>query len=210
MKLVNQSVAKTGLTLKVIATYDPLIGTYIKLTLLVLSILILNTSCVKDVDLDQLKTSTFKTSMTLSYLKEDLNQQDFLDSSNEVMDYNNTYIIGIDGLFKDNIKDSISHTIITTNTFSDRSIQCFLKYADKNNNLLHITDSFTIPKDTYAQSNLLIYEGEKYQNFIKANFIIMTLKLGSSDLISDPPPNGEFHLQSKIGFTIERIITQNN
>lgn len=181
-----------------------------RLILLVLSILIMNTSCVKDVDLGQIKSSTVKTSMTLAYLKEDLDQQDFLDNSNHIVKYKNTYIIGIDGLFKDNIKDSISHTIISTNTFSDRPIQCLLKYADKNNNLLPLTDSFIIPKDTHALTRILIYEGDEYQNFIKANFIIMTLKLGSSDLIIPPPLDGEFHLQSKVGFTIERILATNN
>lgn len=174
-----------------------------KVFLLLLSLTLLSLSCVKDIDVKQYEEATYSIDMEIPLLKEDLNQNDFLDNTNTIVKFSRVYLSGLDGIFYKNEKDSIHHTITISNSFQDRPIFCYFTYKDEFNNSLPLDYHIIIPRNTFELTNEIIYEGIDYENFIKAKYIELKLKIGSSNLITPPPLFGEFHLQSVIGFTLE-------
>jgi len=176
-----------------------------KLILVIFSVIILHISCVKDIDTEQIKNATYTAPIELALLKVATDQSDFLDSSNYIIEYKKTFYIGFEGLFKDSKKDSLTHTMTLTNTFSDRQIRCSLTYTDKDDNPL-LTDSFWVRRDVNSFTRILTYEGEDYENFVNTKYIYVRLQVGPSVIIVPPPLDGEFHMHSKIGFIIEQDI----
>lgn len=174
-----------------------------KVLLLLLSLTILSISCVKDVDVKQYEEAAYSINMELPLLKEDLNQDDFLDDTNTIVRFSRVYLSGLDGIFYKNEKDSIHHTITISNSFLDRPIFCYFFYKDEFSNSLPLDYTITIPRNTLKLKKEIIYEGVDYDNFIKAKYIELILKIGTSNQIIPPPLNGEFHLQSIIGFKLE-------
>jgi len=170
-----------------------------KLIVLFISLLFLSTSCVKDLDKEQIYSSSFKIPLHIPVLKIDLEKHDFQNNSGQIINYNNTYLSDLSGIFNDNKKDSLDYKIHVSKSIN-RTINCSIRYLDNANVFLPFNDNFIIPYDSNSFTKELTYEGADYDDFVKIKWIQVSFHLGSSGQSSPPPLTGDFHLQSSLGF----------
>jgi hypothetical protein len=169
---------------------------------LFISLLFLSTSCVKDVGTEQIYSSSFKIPLNIPFLKIDIEKEDFLNNNGQIINYHNTYLSDISGLFDKNKSDSLDYKINITKSIN-RTINCSFRYLDKDNIFLPFNDDFVISYDENTFTKKLTYEGVDYEDFIKIKWIQVNLHLGASGQIPNPPLTGNFHLQSSLGFIFD-------
>jgi hypothetical protein len=169
--------------------------------LLLIGMLFLSVSCIKDIDLSQAKSKdyTFITPMNIALLKLNLNQDDFIENTNEIT-YKKLYLTGLGGILNESKKDSLTLTTSFSYSF-ERNVYCHFSYRDKNNESLPISDGFLIKKGD-IKPHIVTYEGSEYEAFAKANWIYVSIRTISN---TSPPPtlNGNFNLQTVLGFSLE-------
>lgn len=167
-----------------------------KRLLLLLSLIIISISCVRDVNLEQIDSSIFEISSNMALLKLDLTQDDFLEEPR----FNKLFLIELEEFFYESTSDSLALVNQFTNTF-DRDFICYMEFIDKSNNeILDIspTQKFVVPAlSTVIIQDPIIFEGEKFELFNDARRINVIV----SDNGLTPIENGEFKMQSVIHYT---------
>lgn len=177
-----------------------------KRALLIISLVIISLSCVKDVDYDQIESANFRSPMSIAFLQLDLNQHDFLDSNNnEKPKFTRLFLINLEGLFNESTTDSLVLISQFSNTF-DREFVCQFEYVDGDNVLLMVTDRFPIPSSTTTITQSTTYEGENFELFVRARKINVRVWLRNGNSMIDPFIDNSFTMQSVIHFDYELEI----
>jgi len=169
--------------------------------LILVSLLFLSISCIKDLDLSQVNAddTSLKTPVTLALLNLKLTQDNFLENANEVT-YKKLFLTGLGGILNETKKDSLTLTTHFSHNFQ-RKVYCHFSYRDKNNESLPIADGFVIENGTESP-HTITYQGDRFDAFSRANWIYVSIR---TIPINTPPPalKGKFNLQTTLGFILD-------
>ena len=174
-----------------------------RILILLLSFLLINVSCVKDIDIKQIENSNFQIPVTIALVKTDLTQHDFLDgNNNEVPKYAKLFLIDLDGIFHDDSMDSLELVTQFTNTF-DREFVYYLEYLDSYNVRIMTSGREFVPALCSQVIRSEVYEGERLESFADARRINVVVYLLDEGEILDEFNDRELEIQSVINYTIE-------
>jgi hypothetical protein len=169
--------------------------------LILVSMLFLSISCIKDIDLSQANAegTSFKTPINLALLNLKLTQDDFIEDTHEVT-YKKLFLTGLGGILNETNKDSLTLTTHFSHNFK-RNVYCHFSYRDKYNESLPISDGFVIENGS-ENPHTITYQGDRFEAFSKANWIYVSIR---TIPINTPPPalNGKFNLQTTLGFILD-------
>ncbi len=170
-----------------------------KKVLVLLSLVLVSFSCIKDVDYNQIESSEFTTPLSIALLQLDINQNDFLDVNNNEITYpSKPYIVNLSGLYYESVTDNLLFSTQFSSTF-DRDINCQLTFFNGSNVELMKSDEYLIQSINSPVIYSTTYEGDKYDLFTSVRRIDVKLSLRNGNQIQ-PDDNTNFSMQSVIHF----------
>ena len=170
-----------------------------KKVLLLLSLVLVTVSCVKDIDIDQIEDSVFSVPVSFAFLQLDLDQDDFLDgSNNEISNVFKPFIIDLGGLFYESTSESLDFETQFFSSF-DRDISCQLSFYNESNVFLMSSERFFITSSNSPIIYTTTYEGADYEKFTNARRIDVRINLSNGAPIS-ADETSVFSMQSVIHF----------
>lgn len=175
-----------------------------KKVFLVISLIIISVSCIRDVDYEQVETAIFSTPMSIALLHLEQNQHDFLDSNNnELSQVDKLFLIDLSEFFYESATDSLDYVTQFSNTFN-RDFYCEFEFRDSDSLLIPITaPSFFIPAtSTVPITDTITYTGKDFEQFISARWITVKVDLDNGTSII-PTENDNLEIQSVIHFNYE-------
>lgn len=170
-----------------------------KKVFVLLGLVLVSFSCIKDVDYNQIESSEFTTPLSIALLQLDLNQNDFLDANNnEITSLYKPYIVDLSGLYYESVTDNLTFSTQFSSTF-DRDIYCQLTFFNGSSVQLMTSDVYLIQSNNSPVIYSTTYEGDDYDLFASVRRIDVKLFLRNGISIQ-PDDNTNFSMQSVIHF----------
>ncbi len=176
-----------------------------KKALLLISIVFVSVSCIRDVDFDQIDTATFSTPVNLALLQLELVPNDFLDANGfEESRIYEIFLIDLSEFFKESSTDSIRLDTNISNTFN-RDFECYFEYvgSDIYGSPLFTSEVFQVSAESPEVLYSNLFTDEEFDQFtidmrwIRVRVRLLSgLELNSDDMVS-------LSMQSVIHFNYE-------
>ncbi len=176
-----------------------------KKAFLLISVVFVSVSCIRDVDFDQIETATFSTPANLALLQLELFPNDFLDANGfEKSRIHAKFLIDVSELFKESATDSIRWNTNFSNTFN-RDFECFFEFVGSNvyGKPLFTSDVFQVPAESPEVLYSVLFTDEEFNQFtIDMRWIRVRVRLLSGQELN-PDDMVSLSMQSVIHFNYE-------
>lgn len=164
----------------------------------ILYVILLLTSCLNDVDFDQVDDIEIYTDHNASLVYFDLDANDFLDDlNNEVVEISDTVSIPVfAGPYNENFLIQADFLFNITNTFT-RSITLQYEFLDENNNSVYQVESINSTPSNFNEEYIRIIPETEISSVLTTEKIVINISLGTGVPL-DPALGYQFSVESAV------------